>query len=528
MSAFGAIRKHSFATYVDALTALLALFSWYLSRGYYEDDAFISLRYARNLLDGSGMTWNPGERVEGYTNFLFILLEAALGRLDMDLALASRVISFAAFFGLLAVLRRYLCRQPDALHKNAHAALAMAVVGSSVPLLAWCWGGLESVLFALFSTAAVCLALEWLEGGASAKKAAWLGIMLALATLTRPEGLIFFAVTAGFFLPRRANFSPLGWMLCPFALIFLPYMAWRVAYFGHWLPNTYYAKAWGIAPSILWPRGLSYLAECLLLPPWLVPFCAGLLAFAARAKALTAPMVYLTLLSAVFFFYIASVGGDFMPYVRFIIPVIPLLALLMYHGAGLLSARSNKRWRDVAFALIVCLLMQPAVAESGVQLSTGAVSGLAVAGYVKSRWPKGALVALNPAGALPYSAPDYRYIDMLGLLDPHIARRAIATLRTPGQAFPGHMKGDGAYVLSRKPDYIIFGMCWGAEKPEFLSDAEIAESPRFRAHYEKITAWITPPASLLPQLEAMTGDHVPGLAMNDKNQLRFIFYRRRK
>lgn len=35
-----------------------------------QEDAFISFRYARNLVDGHGLVFNPGERVEGYTNFL--------------------------------------------------------------------------------------------------------------------------------------------------------------------------------------------------------------------------------------------------------------------------------------------------------------------------------------------------------------------------------------------------------------------------------------------------------------------------
>src|SRR5215217_8859146 len=38
------------------------------------DDALISMRYAYNLSHGSGLVWNPGEYVEGYTNFLMTLL----------------------------------------------------------------------------------------------------------------------------------------------------------------------------------------------------------------------------------------------------------------------------------------------------------------------------------------------------------------------------------------------------------------------------------------------------------------------
>ena len=45
-----------------------------------QDDAFISFRYAANLVDGNGLVFNPGERVEGYTNFLWtVLLAAAMG-----------------------------------------------------------------------------------------------------------------------------------------------------------------------------------------------------------------------------------------------------------------------------------------------------------------------------------------------------------------------------------------------------------------------------------------------------------------
>ena len=43
------------------------------------DDAMVSMRYARNLALGHGLTWNAGgEAVEGYTNFLWTLWMAAI------------------------------------------------------------------------------------------------------------------------------------------------------------------------------------------------------------------------------------------------------------------------------------------------------------------------------------------------------------------------------------------------------------------------------------------------------------------
>ena len=62
------------------------------------DDAFISFRYARNLVRGHGLVFNPGEAVEGYTNFLWTL-GLALGMiLDID------PIDWACLFGLASWL----------------------------------------------------------------------------------------------------------------------------------------------------------------------------------------------------------------------------------------------------------------------------------------------------------------------------------------------------------------------------------------------------------------------------------------
>ena len=58
-----------------ALLGWMASVSWFLT-----DDAFISFRYARNLLEGHGLVFNPGERVEGYSNFLWVLELAAVWR----------------------------------------------------------------------------------------------------------------------------------------------------------------------------------------------------------------------------------------------------------------------------------------------------------------------------------------------------------------------------------------------------------------------------------------------------------------
>ena len=75
-----------------------------LNSGFFHDDAYITLRYAQNFLAGDGIGWNPGDRVEGYTNFLQLLAVSGLGALGVDLVSATRGIAFASYAALLAFL----------------------------------------------------------------------------------------------------------------------------------------------------------------------------------------------------------------------------------------------------------------------------------------------------------------------------------------------------------------------------------------------------------------------------------------
>ena len=74
---------------------------------------------------------------------------------------------------------------------------------------------------------------------------------------------------------------------------------------------------------------------------------------------------------------------------------------------------------------------------------------------------------------------------MLGINDRTIARRDVGTPRLDMQKLPGHLKGDGAYVLKRQPDFIIAGPAEGTkvETPWFLTDLELSELPEFRRCY---------------------------------------------
>jgi hypothetical protein len=101
--------------------------------------------------------------------------------------------------------------------------------------------------------------------------------------------------------------------------------------------------------------------------------------------------------------------------------------------------------------------------------------------------PPGTLVATATAGSTPFYAPSIDFLDTLGLNDPVVASRHVDTIRTKWQTYPGHRKGDGAWVLSREPSVIVLGGAGGflghVPTEWFLSDRELLESDAFHEHY---------------------------------------------
>lgn len=532
--------------YIYLQSCVFALVVWYYSFSFYNDDAYISLVYARNLIEGKGLVWNAGEYVEGYSNFLFVILIALLAFAGVDMMLASKILGFAGFFGILALLHmytRWVRPAPRPVRESVCAALCVCMALSSVPLLTWCFGGLESTLFAFFLTAGVCLCCRILSGHANAwRTAAYAGLWFALAALTRPDGTIYLLYTLGFmgvvWLTRndRSPFTLRSIVVvsASFAALIVPYNLWRYHYFGDWMPNTYYAKAYAVDSSYIHAIGLKYLLSYLAVPPFLPLLASYMFYVVLRVRALSACSLYLSGMLALGAVYVVKVGGDWMPYGRFIVPFIPLMCLLIYHcGLEMMQAK-EKLFRDLSGALLALSLLQFAIVDLDKNQTIGTISSLAVRDHVTQNWPKGSLIALNPAGYFPYMEPGYRYIDMLGLTDTTIARREVtAEMLASFNHVPhvGHMKGDGAHVLSLKPDYIIFHHMWGDVKPNFLSDAEIFAHPDFKRDYEQVTVYLDVPRALLPQIiyyekGQVFGDDY-GLDVTLDNQVRFVYFQRK-
>ena len=112
--------------------------------------------------------------------------------------------------------------------------------------------------------------------------------------------------------------------------------------------------------------------------------------------------------------------------------------------------------------------------------------------WLEANAPEGSVIASTPAGSIAYHS-SHPVIDMLGLNDEHIAHGQVGEM---GSRRAGHEKGDGAYVLSREPEFILLGNVAVLARPlseEEMpakivqrSEEEIWASPEFHRDYERV------------------------------------------
>src|SRR5262249_52151509 len=101
---------------LGAALALGFLLVHALSFRFAVDDAWISFRYARNLISGHGLVLHRGDAVEGYSNFLWVLLSAAGMAAGIEPLLWARIMGFlaaAATALLVPALARSLAEDAD-------------------------------------------------------------------------------------------------------------------------------------------------------------------------------------------------------------------------------------------------------------------------------------------------------------------------------------------------------------------------------------------------------------------------------
>lgn len=456
------------------------------------DDALISLRYANRLLAGHGLTWTDGRPVEGYSNLLWVLLTASAGRLGIDLVAAVRILGFACG-GLLIGAIAYGYR-PTTPQKSLPMIVGLSAVVLAGPIAVWTIGGLETMLAAGLLAWAMVLCYPVLEQADPPRKHALAAsAFLGLLCITRPDGALFTAAAVVAVLLvkgiRRKTFRTALLLATLPAVLYLGQLAFRLAYYGEWVPNTAYAK---ISPSSQHlVRGMAYLKNGFfsLSPLSAIAVAAVvLLLLQRRDQPARAKMVLLTVPAVAWSAYVAAIGGDTFPGWRHMVPLIVLMALLLALGTQWVMQRGRVR---LAWALAWAHLAVVALATYGyLQFVDGCnrravierwewdgrVVGLMLKRGFGDRRP---LLACNACGCLPYWS-ELPAIDMLGLNDYHIARNRPERF---GQGALAHELGDGRYVLERRPDLVILAGPRGRQKGRFPSGTQMQKDPEFYRLY---------------------------------------------
>jgi hypothetical protein len=297
------------------------------------DDAFISFRYARNLVNGLGLVFNAGEHVEGYTNFLWTIIIAGGMLLRLNPVPFSIVLGGISFFATIGIVTFLSWR----LHaKENRPRLFLPIAAMALLVHHECHVFATSGLETMWTTALVSLGFALLVLGRSPRILLTAGIVLVAAAMSRPDAMIFYVMAIPFVaISSRPSIRSLALFLLPLIVIYLPYWLVRYNYYGYPFPNTYYAKS---ADLPYWSQGLIYVwlyaksYYVLLLAP-----LASVLLLVTRFKSWTRlpieesrtrALILAILFAAPYLLYVARSGGDFM-FGRFMIPVTPILFVLI-------------------------------------------------------------------------------------------------------------------------------------------------------------------------------------------------------
>lgn len=317
------------------------------------DDAMISMRYAWNLAHGYGLVWNPGERVEGYTNLLMVLLMAPFNALIQEKRFVSLPIQALGVITLLAIAYFGIKVFRKLASPGSEGRLGLLeilfLVGTLFyyPLAYLTLMGMETGLLTLLLLAAVFYGFNARDRSIRSDLMV-MSILLGFAYLARPDSLIYSAVIFGLILfdaytshRDKEWFYWIAFCMLLFTLFPLGQLIFRWSYYGELVPNTYILKVQGFPLPLRIKNGLAFIRP--FIGEFSVISLLGLIGLALDFSWKRLLAVSLFLMSVG---YQIWVGGDAWRLWRFIVPTIPLIFGIAIHEMVALAKASVAIWKD--------------------------------------------------------------------------------------------------------------------------------------------------------------------------------------
>lgn len=450
-------KKYTLA--VLALSAGIFVSLSFLFYKFVVDDVYISLRYARNFADGHGLVFNTdgSAPVEGYTNFLWVLMESLLFVLKIPDDLIVDVIKFIGIafgLGILLVVFRLM----RLFNANDGVNLTGVLFLASVPELAfWAVGGLETTMYIFWLVMGFYMYIVEKRRG---KPHVGSFFFFTLMALTRPEGLfitlalILFDVFIS--VRNRKSQSTLKAKLRPiiagatlFLVIYGVYFLWRYNYYGHPFPNSFYAKK--LTGSVDFLHRFKQASDFIFnLFPFFAIGSLGYLAFKKENSTERCGLLSLMLLLLAFSY---AARNEWMPGYRYELPFVPFLIVFFMMGIGrvlnpaFLDPVFGRRHRIIRFAAMFFLGIFLLYPYNELRLTGDAFSRQLHAAHIPlGKWlnkyaPPNASYASWDMGATPYFSGLDKVIDINseGLLNPHTT----------------HKGYDVDFLISQNPSFLV-------------------------------------------------------------------------
>lgn len=393
------------------------------------DDAWITLRYARNAVDGFGIVFNrEGARIEGFSNPLFLLFGILFLKLNIQPMIGLKIVLlFASIASLLATYR--LARTVGGDKWSSMAAMAFA--GWASPVAYWALSGLETIFFMAAVTAAFGTLLH---PQVTFRVALLGGVFLAIAAVTRIEGPMYTMLTGlgcAMYYARTRKMPTHAWSLVPALLLCAVLYGWRFNYYGAFLPNTYACKAHGQPWAVVGPFIQTYW-------PILLLGAAGILKWDWQEWLLGVSIATHLLL-----YRTASMAVS--EYHRHFVVLLPLMAALVIGVAAKLP-------QSLGSTLVLCLLvlgtLLPLTNIEKYQLfkdhKPRELARIKVAGFLNQQSAPTDEVAVGDVGAIGYFM-DLPIVDIYCLTDELYAPR----FKGDAYRFAMHLTAE------RKPRWLV-------------------------------------------------------------------------
>ena len=448
-----------------------------------------------------------GEPVEGFTSPLWFLWLAAGAVFHLSLptlAYFSGILASIVTIPLTIYIATLLSSKEVQPARITYINLLFTglILVTDFTYLGWSASGMESSAYALFQLVLLLLLLK------SANEI-WIGAILFLLSLIRPEGVMFlFPVLFWLFWQKKITKASVTKLSSTFILPYLLFLCFRFWYFGDLLPNTFYAKhSFNWMPLLT--RGFFYIYTfCLPRPLFL--FAIFWLLLQPKRQYHPGFLVFIFLIWNLLLVILD--GGDHFAMHRFLLPAIPFFAILVPQGIylcleRLLKEKTDTHWAE-SLCFVVCLLLPYEqhimirdyqsydyyYFSKGVQWlvdeAKWSQSWVKLGTWLKEKYPPGTQIAVTTAGAIPY-ASELPCLDILGINDRTIAHSPATDAQFK---FPGHDKSNPDYVLSHKPRFIqLFPLLFFSSSPypekrmdemiTYPAQRDIWNNPIFRQNY---------------------------------------------